>query len=71
MKRYITNSHLALYKTRVAATLGVDFVVRLSAGTKFIILESTDWHRKVLSGNQVGWIWVSDGMLASMEVKES
>ena len=71
MKRYITNSHLALYKTGAAPTMGVDFVGRLSAGTKFIILESTGWNHKVLSGNQTGWVCLGDRRLASMELKES
>jgi hypothetical protein len=44
---------------------------RLSTGTKFIVLESIGWTRSIVSGDQIGWIWVSDGQLASMEVTES
>jgi hypothetical protein len=74
MKRYITKYHIILFDTAAAcnkAFFGVGDVGRLSAGTKFIVLESTGWTRSVISGNQVGWIWRSDDQLASMEVKES
>ena len=74
MKRYITKHHIMLFDTAETCAedgFGVDAVGRLSAGTKFIVLESIGWNRSIVSGNQVGWIWVSDGMLASMEVKES
>ena len=74
MKRYITKHHIMLFDTAetcAEAGFGVDAVGRLLAGTKFIVLESTGWNRSVISGNQVGWIWRSDGQLASMEVAES
>jgi hypothetical protein len=73
MKRYIAKYHVMLFDTATicAEAWAGAAVGRLSAGTKFIVLESIGWNRSVISGNQVGWIWRSDGQLASMEVKES
>lgn len=78
MKLYRAYMFITLYKTYEACNdlplIGLrngGRIGELPPDTKFIVLESIGRSRSIVSGNQVGWIWVSDGSLASMEVTES
>jgi hypothetical protein len=76
MKRYRTSMSPILYSTYEECNHDVDIKAGLRheflrRATKFIVLESIGSNRNIVSGDQVGWIWLDDKKLAYMEVTES
>jgi hypothetical protein len=77
MKRYRTSKAAMLHGTYKECNHDVGIMALsgrvefLRPATKFIVLESIGSNRNIVSGDQVGWIWLDDKKLAYMEVTES